>query len=48
MNILNLALPIYLIIAGLYLCGAALPRWVLVVGGVAGIIAGVLLLVGLG
>lgn len=38
-------LPIYLIISGLSMCGASLPTWVKVVGGVCGIIAGVLLLV---
>lgn len=37
-------LPVYLIISGLLLCGAVLPRWVSVVGGVCGIIAGVLTL----
>ena len=38
-------LPIYLIIAGLSMCGAALPRWLIIVGGICGIIAGVILLV---
>jgi hypothetical protein len=37
-------LPLFLFISGLNLCGAALPRWVLIVGGACGIIAGVLLL----
>ena len=40
----NWILPIYLIISGLAMCGTALPRWVLIVGGVCGIIAGVLIL----
>lgn len=39
-------LPLYLIIAGLSLAGVTLPRWVLIVGGVCGIIAGIL--IGLG
>ena len=37
-------LPIYLIISGLLLCGAALPRWITIVGGVCGIIAGIFIL----
>ena len=37
-------LPVFLILAGLSLCGVPLPRWVAIVGGVCGIIAGVLML----
>jgi hypothetical protein len=37
-------LPLFLFIAGLNLCGAQLPRWVLILGGVCGIVAGVLML----
>lgn len=40
----NWLLPIYLIVSGLAMCGAALPRWVMILGGVFGIIAGVLIL----
>ena len=39
-------LPLFLIISGLNLAGVALPRWVNIVGGVCGIIAGIL--IGLG
>jgi hypothetical protein len=38
----QIALPVFLVITGLYLCGAALPRWLLVIGGIAGVISGVL------
>lgn len=41
----GLLLPIYLIIAGLALCGVGMPRWVLIIGGVCGVIAGILMLV---
>ena len=37
-------LPLFLFISGLVLCGVPLPRWVLIAGGVCGIVAGVLLL----
>jgi len=37
-------MSLFLIIQGLAMCGAALPRWVMIVGGVCGIIAGVLML----
>lgn len=37
-------LPLFLIISGLVLCGVALPRWLLIIGGICGIIAGVLTL----
>lgn len=43
----TIALMLFLIIAGLGMCGAGLPRWVVVIGGVAGIIAGVVLLIGI-
>lgn len=42
----NLILAVFLIISGLIMCGVSLPRWVTLVGGVCGIIAGVLILVG--
>lgn len=42
----NLILALFLILAGLSMCGVPLPRWVAIVGGVCGIIAGVLLLIG--
>jgi len=35
-------LPVFLIIAGLVLCGVSLPRWVSIVGGICGIAAGIL------
>ena len=38
----SLLLPVFLIIAGLALAGVSLPRVVLVIGGVCGLIAGVL------
>lgn len=38
-------LMLFLIIVGLGTAGAALPRWVMVTGGVAGVIAGVILLI---
>jgi hypothetical protein len=41
----TLSLLTFLIIAGLGMVGAALPSWVRIVGGVAGIIAGLLLLI---
>lgn len=46
MNIESWLLPLFLIIAGLGMCGVALPRWVVILGGICGIIAGVLLFVG--
>lgn len=42
----NWFLPIFLVLAGLQMCGVALPRWLAIVGGVCGIIAGILLLIG--
>ena len=42
----TLLLALFLIISGLGMCGAGLPRWVTLLGGICGIIAGVLLLVG--
>lgn len=47
MDIYTLGLMLFLIVAGLGMCGAGLPRWAVVVGGVGGIIAGVILLIGL-
>lgn len=44
--IANWFLPIFLILTGLQMCGVALPRWLAIVGGICGILAGVLLLVG--
>lgn len=41
----TIGLMLFLIIAGLGMCGAGLPRWVTIVGGVAGILAGVILLI---
>jgi hypothetical protein len=38
----SIVLFVFLIVAGLQLCGAALPRWALFIGGLCGIIAGVL------
>jgi len=43
----TLTLMLFLIIAGLLQCGVGLPRWVVIVGGVSGIIAGVILLIGI-
>jgi hypothetical protein len=40
----NWLLPIFLIISGLTMCGADLPRWVVIIGGVCGVIAGVFIL----
>jgi hypothetical protein len=42
----NLILALFLIISGLAMCGVGLPRWLLLLGGICGIVAGVLLLVG--
>jgi hypothetical protein len=42
---LNLFLPIFLIISGLVMCGVSMPRWLMIVGGVCGVIAGILSLV---
>lgn len=42
----TIALLVFLIITGLGMVGAALPRWAVIVGGVAGILAGLLLLIG--
>jgi len=42
----TLVTAIFFIIAGLGMCGAGLPRWATIVGGVCGIIAGVILLIG--
>ena len=47
MDLYTVALMLYLIISGLVMCGAGLPRWAVIVGGVAGIIAGVILLIGI-
>lgn len=44
-RIYTISLMLFLIIAGLGMCGAGLPRWVVVVGGVAGILAGLILLI---
>lgn len=40
------ALLVFLIITGLSQVGAQLPRWVIIVSGVAGILAGLILLIG--
>jgi hypothetical protein len=45
-TIANLVLPVFLVLAGLQMCGVVLPRWLAIIGGVCGIIAGVLLLIG--
>jgi hypothetical protein len=37
-------LPLFLILAGLVMCGVPLPRWVAIIGGVCGIAAGLLML----
>lgn len=41
--IARIALPVFLVISGLMLCGVPLPRWLAIVGGICGIIAGVLM-----
>ena len=41
----DICLMLYLIISGLVMAGAGLPRWAVIVGGVAGVIAGVILLI---
>lgn len=41
----TIALMVFLVITGLGMVGAGLPRWVVIVGGVAGILAGLLLLI---
>lgn len=41
----TIALMLFLIICGLGMCGAGLPRWVVVIGGVAGILAGLFLFI---
>lgn len=42
----DICLMLFLIIAGLGLAGAGLPRWVVIAGGIAGVVAGVILLIG--
>ena len=42
----TLALLVFLIITGLGQVGAGLSRWVIIVSGVAGILAGLILLIG--
>mgnify|MGYP001558744426 CR=1 FL=1 len=37
-------IPLFFIIAGLVLCGVAIPRWLAIIGGICGIIAGALTL----
>jgi hypothetical protein len=44
--ITRLVLPIFLVLAGLQMCGVALSRPLAIFGGVCGIIAAVLLLIG--
>ncbi len=39
------AIAVYLIVAGLVLAGVALPRWVCVVAGICGLLAGLFLLI---
>lgn len=46
-RIYTIALMLFLVIAGLGMCGAGLPRWLVVVGGVGGILAGLILLIGI-
>jgi hypothetical protein len=46
-KIYTIGLMLFLIITGLGQCGAGLPRWVVIVGGVGGILAGLILLIGL-
>lgn len=41
----TVSLMLFLVVAGLGMVGAGLPRWAVIVGGVAGIIAGVILLI---
>lgn len=43
----DICLMLFLIIAGLGMCGAGLPRWIMVIGGVAGVVAGAILLIGI-
>ncbi len=45
MDLYTLALMVFLLIVGLNMVGAGLPRWAVIVGGVAGILAGLLLLI---
>ena len=40
--LINWITAIFFIVVGLGMCGAGLPRWAVVVGGVCGIIAGIL------
>ena len=47
MELYTFALMVFLIITGLTQVGAGLPRVVVIIGGVAGILAGLLLLVGM-
>ena len=46
-RIYTIALLIFLIITGLAQTGVVFPRWVGVVSGVAGILAGLILLIGI-
>ena len=41
----TIALLIFLILTGLIQVGAGLPRWLVIVSGVAGILAGLLMLI---
>lgn len=43
----NIALCVFLIVEGLSMVGAALPYWIRIIGGVCGILAGVILLIGI-
>jgi len=42
----TIALLVFLILTGLMQVGAGLPRWAVIVSGVAGILAGLILLIG--
>lgn len=43
----TICLCIFLLVAGLGMAGVGLPRWVTTIGGIAGAIAGIILLIGI-
>ncbi len=41
----NIFEAIFLIIAGLGMCGVSMPDWLRIIGGICGVVAGVMLVV---
>jgi hypothetical protein len=46
MNIQNIFMAIFILVAGLNMVGAGLPRWATVIGGVCGIIVALFFFLG--